>query len=169
MAGVRILAYCLMSNHIHLVAVPENEGSLAICMQRVHGRYAQYLNARRQRAGHLWQNRYFSCPLDEQHLWTALRYVELNPVRAGMVALPWEHRWSSAAAHVGGRDASRTLDLQFWAAAGGADRWRELIDCTRDNRDGEDRRTLRRATYAGRPLGSEEFVNQWKRTATAAA
>ena len=131
MAGVRILAYCLMSNHIHLVAVPENEGSLAICMQRVHGRYAQYLNARRQRAGHLWQNRYFSCPLDEQHLWTALRYVELNP--------------------------------------GGADRWRELIDCTRDNRDGEDRRTLRRATYAGRPLGSEEFVNQWKRTATAAA
>ena len=75
LAGVRVLAYCLMSNHIHLVVVPDEEGAMALCLQRVHGRYAQYLNARRRRSGHLWQNRYFSCPLDERRLWTALRYV----------------------------------------------------------------------------------------------
>ena len=109
---VRILAYCLMSNHIHLVAVPAEAESLALCLQRVHGRYAQYLNARRQRCGHLWQNRFFSCPVDERHLWTALRYVELNPARAGMVGQTREYPWSSTAAHLGGRDASRALDLE---------------------------------------------------------
>ena len=158
LADVRILAYCLMSNHIHLVAVPAQERSLALCLQRVHGRYAQYLNARRQRSGHLWQNRYFSCALDEGHLWTALRYVELNPVRAGMVCEVSEYRWSSAAAHLGERDASRVLDLRFWEQAGGVERWRQLIVVQEDE---DDVRKLRRATYACRPLGSEEFTAKW--------
>jgi putative transposase len=70
-----ILAYCLMSNHIHLVVVPEKEAALAEFMQHVHGRYAQYLNARRGRCGHLWQNRYNSCALGPKHLWAALRHV----------------------------------------------------------------------------------------------
>jgi putative transposase len=160
LADVRILAYCLMSNHIHLVAVPEKEESLALCLQRVHGRYAQYLNARRQRCGHLWQNRFFSCPLDERHLWTALRYVELNPVRAGMVGQAREYRWSSAAAHMGERDESRALDTDFWKESGGAERWRELILIQEDN---DEIKSLRRATYACRPFGSEEFVIRWKR------
>jgi putative transposase len=160
LAEVRILAYCLMSNHIHLVAVPEEEVSLALCMQRVHGRYAQYLNARRQRCGHLWQNRYFSAPLDERHLWTALRYVERNPVRAGMVSAASEYRWSSAAAHMGGVDQSRVLDLGFWAEAGSQGRWRELIA---DKEDEDEIRRLRRATYACQPIGSEQFVAKWGR------
>lgn len=166
LSKVRILAYCLMTNHIHLVAVPEEETSLALCMQRVHGRYAQYLNARRSRCGHLWQNRFCSCPLDERHLWAALRYVELNPVRAGMVKLAWEHRWSSAAAHLGQRDASRTLDLGFWTGAGGAARWQELLT---HEEDAGILKKLRHATYAGRPLGSEEFEKQWKRPQAATA
>ena len=86
--NVRILAFCLMSNHVHWIIVPGTEDSLARLFRRVHGRYAQYLNARRQRNGHLWQNRFYSCPLGETHLWTALRYVELNPVRAGLVEAP---------------------------------------------------------------------------------
>jgi len=166
MAGVRILAYCLMSNHIHLVAVPENEVALALCLQRVHGRYAQYLNARRLRCGHLWQNRFFSSPLDERHLWSALRYVETNPVRAGIVVAPGEYRWSSAAAHLGARDRSRTLDLEFWREAGGVDRWKELIV---QQEDTEEIRNLRRATYACRPIGSEQFMLKWGRTQAAAA
>ena len=153
LAHVRVLAYCLMTNHIHLVVVPEEADSLALCIQRVHGRYAQYLNTRRQRSGHLWQNRFFSCPLDERHLWIALGYVERNPVRAGMVARAADHQWSSAAAHLGKRDTTRVLD--FWESHGGADTWRQLID---SNEDESDRRKLRRATFAGQPLGSDEFV-----------
>jgi putative transposase len=89
--GVRILGYCLMTNHVHLVAIPGHSDSLATLFRRVHGRYAQYFNARRHRTGHLWQNRFFSCALSQSHLWTALRYVEMNPVRASLVASPAEY------------------------------------------------------------------------------
>jgi len=91
LAELPILTYCLMSNHIHLVVVPVEAAQLAEVLQRVHGRYAQYFNGRRARCGHLWQNRFNSCPLGPAHLWTALRYVELNPVRAGLVTLAEEY------------------------------------------------------------------------------
>ena len=164
--GTRILGYCLMTNHVHLVAVPDRENSLALTMGRTHCEYALGQNKARERSGHLWQNRFCSCPLDERHLWAALRYVELNPVRAGMVKLAWEHRWSSAAAHLGQRDASRTLDLGFWTGAGGAARWQELLT---HEEDAGILKKLRHATYAGRPLGSEEFEKQWKRPQAATA
>jgi putative transposase len=93
-AHVRILAYCLMSNHIHLVVVPEEMEALDIALRRAHGRYALYLNAKQNRVGHLWQNRFYSCALDEKHLWVALRYVERNPVRANLVVRPEEYEWS---------------------------------------------------------------------------
>ncbi len=123
--GLRILAYCLMSNHIHLVAVPDRENSLAVAMRRVHGRYAQYLNARRQRSGHLWQNRYFSCPLGHDRLWTAIGYVEQNPVRAGIAEQPEEYRWSSAGEHLRGGKVLLT-DPAFFHEHGGAEYWRQL-------------------------------------------
>ena len=87
-AGVRLLAWCLMTNHIHLIAMPEREDSLAVLLRRVHGRYAQYYNARHGRTGHLWQNRHFACSLAAGHLWAALAYVEMNPVRARLVERP---------------------------------------------------------------------------------
>ena len=79
-AGVRVYAYCLMTNHVHWIVVPERGDSLAVLFRRVHGRYAQYLNVRRRRSGHLWQARYFSCVLSPAHLDVALCYVERNPV-----------------------------------------------------------------------------------------
>ena len=151
--GVRILAYCLMNNHIHLIAIPCEEDALAVCLRRVHGRYAQYLNARRGRTGHLWQNRFFSCPLDAAHLLTALRYVECNPVRAGLVATPVEFAWSSAVAHGSGKDQSRLLDMQFWEDQGGLVFWQQLLHSEEDETEYQ---RLRRATYSGRPLGSVE-------------
>jgi len=166
LAGLRVLAYCLMRNHIHLVAVPDQERSLALAMQRTHGRYAQYLNARRQRCGHLWQNRYFSCPLAGSHLWTALRYVEHNPVRAGIVVQPWMYRWSSTAAHLGAHDESRALDRGFWREQGGAETWRDMIDCGEDESHVQ---KLRLATYAGRPLGSQQFRAEHQRRTAAAS
>jgi len=94
-----LLGYCLMSNHIHLIVIPQQPDSLAVALKQVHGRFAAYFNASHQSSGHVWQGRYYSCPLDTPHLWAGLRYTELNPVRAGLVAEPEAFRCSSAAKH----------------------------------------------------------------------
>ena len=109
-AGVRVLAYCLMTNHVHWVVVPERDDSLAILFRRVHGAYAQAVNAGLGRSGHLWQNRFFSCPLSEQHMWIALRMWKR--IRCGRA---WQKsvgdRWSSAGSHLSGvPDRERVLD-----------------------------------------------------------
>jgi putative transposase len=158
-AGVRVLAYCLMSNHVHLVVVPDRADSLAVLFRRVHGAYAQAVNAELGRTGHLWQNRFYSCPLSERHLWIALRYVEANPVRAGIAAGPEQYRWSSASVHLGGKPPARAcvLDVGFWQRSGGAETWREM----HASKDGEHQlNLLRRCTYAGRPFGDEEFLSR---------
>ncbi len=156
-SGIRVLAWCLMTNHVHWVVVPERSDSLAILFRRVHGRYAQYLNARRRRTGHLWQNRYFSCPVAIEREEVVLRYVEWNPVRAGLVNCPEEYRWSSAASHLVGPKAERVplLDWTHWQQKGGVEEWRRLLKQVEDVRDVH---ALRRATYAGSPLGPESFV-----------
>jgi putative transposase len=114
-ARVRLLGFCLMTNHVHLIAVLEGADALAVLLRRVHGRYAQYYNIRVGRTGHLWQNRFFACALDSEHLWTALAYTERNPVRAGLVPRAGAYRWSSAGAHLGGTDEFGVLDLDWWA------------------------------------------------------
>jgi putative transposase len=157
--GVRILAYCLMDNHIHLIVVPPAPDSLAVVLRRTHGRYAQYFNARKGRSGHLWQNRFYSCPMDEHHLWAALRYVERNPVRAGLTPAAGAWAWSSAAAHLGEAAPLAGLDLAFWRESGGAERWSELL-AEPDEEAWLQR--FRRATYAGNPLGTDEFVERVK-------
>jgi len=157
LVGLRILAYCLMLNHIHLVCVPEFEEAMAICLRRTHGRYAQYLNARLLRSGHLRQNRYYSCPLEEAHLWGAMRYVELNPIRAAVVAKAGLYRNSGASAHLGKRDEFGVLDMEFWEASGAALGWSQRLQVDHGE---EERRSIRRATYAGKPLGTETFVEQ---------
>ena len=115
-AEVSILGFCLMTNHVHLVALPAREESLAVLFRRVHGRYSQYFNTRSGRTGHLWQNRFFACALDPEHLWSALAYVDRNPVRAGMVERAAEYRWSSAAAHLGAADESGVMESGVVAA-----------------------------------------------------
>jgi len=153
--GVRLLGWCLMSNHVHLIAVPLRDKSLSILLRRVHGRYAQYYNAWARRTGHLWQNRYFACVLAPDHLWTALAYVERNPVRAGMVARARDYAWSSADAHVSGVDRHGVLDMDWWRREGRRD-WEEVLDSVPALTD-ED---IRAATYAGRPFGSEAFLRE---------
>jgi REP-associated tyrosine transposase len=152
-AGVRVLGYCLMSNHVHLIAVPAREDSLSILFRRVHGRYAQYYNALYARSGHLWQNRFFACMLGPKHMWSALAYVERNPVRAGMVEKAGEYRWSSAAAHLGGADQSGILDMEWWKREA-PDNWGEALK----SQEAEQESSLRSCTYAGKPFAEEDFV-----------
>ena len=122
----------------------------------MHGRYAQYVNTRRGRSGHLWQGRFYSCPLDGNHLATALRYVEENPCRAGMAERPEEYRWSSAAAHFGlRRDDYHLIDLEYWERSGGASTWREMFAASLGEEPVE---RLRQCTYGGRPFGGEDFT-----------
>lgn len=107
---LRVLAYFLMSNHVHLVVVPEAAFSLANTFRRAHGRFSQYWNTEFQRVGHLWQNRFYSCPIETSRVWRVVRYVEQNPVRAGMVETALEYSWSSAGPRVG-TGASLVLDM----------------------------------------------------------
>ena len=99
--GMKIYAYCLMSNHVHFIAAPVKEDSLAMTFKYSNMRYSSYFNRKNKRSGHLWQGRFYSCPLQFEHALEALRYVERNPVRARIVELPWEYEWSSAREHVG--------------------------------------------------------------------
>lgn len=151
-AQAGLLAYCLMTNHVHLIVVPGHEESLAILLRRLHGRYAQYYNTRYGRSGHLWQNRYFACLLQQNHLWAAMIYVEHNPVRAGLAVSPADYAWSSAAAHLSGNDPAGILDMAWWLREK-PEHW-DLMLGTGSEGLGE---RFRRCTYAGRPFGDAEF------------
>ena len=102
--GVAVWAYCLMPNHVHLIVVPQSEDGLRRGLGEAHRRYTRRINFREGWRGHLWQGRFASFALDERHLLRAARYVELNPVPAKLCRMPWRWPWSSAAAHVAGRD-----------------------------------------------------------------
>jgi putative transposase len=149
-----LLGYCLMSNHVHLIVVPRSPESLAQALKHTHGRYASCWNAQNSSSGHVWQGRFYSCPLDETYLWSALRYVELNPVRAAIVDTAEQWPWSSAAAHCHAA-ASPLLEMEPWRSRWTALEWREHL-AAKDS--SEEAATLRRFTHTGRPLGSPEFV-----------
>ena len=147
--------YCLMTNHVHLVVTPRHETSLAEALKRTNQLYAQYVNRFHGRSGHLWQDRFFSCPLDEVHYWRALAYIERNPVRARLRRKAWRWPWSSAAAHCEGKDPTGLFDLTEWSKQMDAQRWRHVL--TRAD-DEQQLARLRLCTSRGRPLGSDTFV-----------
>ena len=103
-AGVAVWAYCLMPNHVHVVLVPSDEHGLSHTFAELHRRYTGYVNARARTTGHLWQGRFGSVAMDEDHLFHALRYVSLNPVRAGLTKRPEDWPWSSTRALIAGQD-----------------------------------------------------------------
>ncbi|MBN2324952.1 MAG: transposase [Spirochaetes bacterium] len=98
--GVEVWAYCLMDNHVHLIVVPVKEDSLARGIGETHRKYTRMINLREGWSGYLWQGRFLSYPLNNRYLYAAVRYVERNPVRAGLVKNAEDYRWSSARAHV---------------------------------------------------------------------
>ena len=95
-SGVKIWAYCLMPNHVHLVLVPGKEDGLWAVVGEVHRSYTRYINFRENWRGHLWQERFYSFPMDEPHALATVRYVERNPVAAGLCRRAQDWPWSSA-------------------------------------------------------------------------
>ena len=150
-AGTRIWAWCLMPNHVHLVLVPAHEDGLRAAIGEAHRRYTRFVNLREDWRGHLWQSRFASFPMDEAHLHACVRYVELNPVRAGLVRRPEEWRWSSARAHLG-LDADRLTELSPMRERV-AD-WSAYLEIgLRD----DERDAIRAGERSGRPLGNAAF------------
>lgn len=150
--GVEIWAWCLMPNHAHLAMVPSTEAALSRALSDGHQRYTREVNAREGWTGHLWQGRYTSCAMDERHLLAAARYIELNPVRAGLVERPQDYRWSSARAHLAGCDD----DLVRVAPL--LERVRDWAAFLRTEPDGETMVDIRKHLSTGRPLGDDRFI-----------
>jgi putative transposase len=158
--ALELTGYCLMSNHIHLVAIPHAEEALANAIGRTHFRYTQYINRFHKRSGHLWQGRFYSCALDERHFWLAMKYVELNPVRARLCRKPWRYVWSSAAVHVDARAKSDIVNLSAWYDMISASQWRRELSAGLEESEVS---RLRSRTYTGRPLGSDSFLSKLER------
>jgi putative transposase len=153
--SVKVLGYCLMSNHVHLIIEPEVEESLGLTIHDTHVTYAQYANKAFGRTGHLFEGRYYSCAMDDDHCVAALRYVEQNPVRAGMVNWPWQYPWSSVKAHVEGSDPKTILDFEWINARFSPIEWKEFIKAP--EMDGMID-SIRKGTKSGRPVGNQQFI-----------
>ena len=153
---VELLAYCLMNNHVHLVAVPDHDDGLQRVLKPLHMRYAQRVNRAQGWVGHLWQGRYFSSPLDDAYLWAAVRYVERNPVRAGLVRRAEDYPWSSAAAHCGKRaDGLLSQTSAFARRFSSVENWSAWLA---EGDEEEELRTVRQNIERGLPCGSATFV-----------
>lgn len=152
--GIAIWAYCLMTNHVHLIAVPSTREAFARAFGEVHRRYTSVINTRQDWKGYLWQGRFRTYPLSFDHLYAAVRYIERNPVRAGLVSAAEDYPWSSAAAHVhrGSHPFLSPCPLD-----------RRIPDWTaylREIDKDDDVESLKRHENTGRPMGSEEFLKR---------
>jgi len=154
-ADAEIWCYCLMPNHVHIIIVPSDEDGLRRTFADAHRRYTGYVNARLRITGHLWQGRFGSVVMDEEHLAHAVRYVSMNPVRAGLVARAEDWRWSSVSNHFSRRDS------ELVKVAPILDRYGDFTTFLAQETDSDDAfRRLRQAETTGRPLGSEGWIEQ---------
>ena len=151
---VEIWAYCLMPNHVHLIAVPDTEYGLRSSIGEAHKRYTRMVNTREGWKGHLWQGRFFSYPLDNSYLLAAVRYIEMNPVRAGLVDSPDRYPWSSAAAHLRGYDDRLVRTKPLLEIVGD---WEAFLFDPLSSKEYGD---LKRHEKTGRPLGDSNFIEQ---------
>ena len=153
-AKTEVWAYCLMPNHVHLILVPSHEDGLRAALGDAHRRYTRHVNARQDWSGHLWQSRFSSFVMDEPHLLMAARYIEQNPVRAKLAATPRGWKWSSARAHLSGKndgvvEVRPLLDL--------AGVWKAFLA---GNMSESDLEAIRSHERTGHPLGGDAFFKK---------
>ena len=151
--NVEVWAYCLMPNHIHLIAVPESEDGLRLAIGEAHRRYTRRINFREGWRGHLWQGRFASYVMDEDYLLACVRFIEMTPVRAGLVKKPEQWPWSSASAHISGYDDTLVKAIPLLEIKGCT--WKDFLSAA----IGEKEITkMQKHEKTGRPLGSRSFV-----------
>ena len=155
--GLSIWAYCLMPNHVHLVVVPREADSLARLFGEAHRKYTRRINKRENWCGHLWQERFHSCPMDEEHLLAAVRYIELNPVRAGLCDSPTDWNWSSVHAHRRGEDDLLVEVRPMLQRIGD---WDSFLSCKESPAQIG---SLRKNSSTGRPIGVAGFITELER------
>ena len=155
--GVAVWAYCLMPNHVHVIAVPPSEDALRRAIGDAHRRYSRHVNLRKNWRGHLFQGRFASYVMDERHLLAAARYVELNPVRARLADKPWRWAWSSAKAHCRGKDDALATVTPGLEIVGD---WKGFLSVPASVAE---RETIRRHERTGRPLGDDAFLAKVER------
>ena len=153
-AAVRVLAYCLMPNHVHIVMVPRHQDGLHRSLAEAHRRYTRHVNFHENWKGYLWQGRFSSFPMDETHLFCAVRYIELNPVRAKLCASPEKWKWSSTSAHLEGKDDEL---VEVGPMLRRVTNWQNYLD---EGVQSDLSGRLHRHERTGRPLGSEVFLDQ---------
>jgi putative transposase len=149
--SVEIWAYCLMPNHVHLIAAPESEDGLRRGIGEAHRRYSRMINFRENWRGHLWQGRFASFPMDQNYLLAAALYVEMNPVRANLATDAAAWPWSSAQAHLAAKDDGLVKVSPLLEMVGD---WKTFLAGANE----ELLNDIRKHERSGRPLGSEEFV-----------
>ena len=154
-ARAEIWAYCLMPNHVHVIVTPKDEGGLWRTFGNLHRRYTAHVNARNRWTGHLWQARFSSVAMDEDHLIAAIRYVALNPVRARLVGRAEDWPWSSVGAHLRGQDDGVVTTAPVLARVGP---FADFLAAAFDEASAFT--ALRRSETTGRPVGSDEWIKR---------
>lgn len=147
-----VWAYCLMTNHVHLIISPNEHSNLSRAIGEVHRRYTRMINFREKWRGYLWQGRFSSFPMEESWLLKAVSYVELNPVKAGMVDFAWDYPWSSVHAHLSGHDELGLVDTKKMSHY--VDNWKSYL-LEAQSYSTED---FAKHERTGRPLGSDSFI-----------
>ena len=155
--GTQVWAYCLMSNHVHFVMVPKHEDGLRGALAEAHKQYTRHINFREGCRGHLWQERFHSFAMDESYLHAAVRYVELNPVHAGMVKRAEDYPWSSARAHLAGENDGLVKVVPMLKRVSD---WSEYLGSDLDESTKEE---IRKHGRTGRPLGDDKFMARIER------
>jgi len=151
---IEIWAYCLMTNHVHLIVTPNKHSNLSRAIGEVHRRYTRMINFRNRWKGYLWQGRFSSFPMDENWLLKAAAYVELNPVKAGMAENAWDYQWSSVHAHLSGEDMDGIILPDRLLSLTGD--WRSYLQHAQPGSN----ESLAQHERTGRPLGSDRFVEK---------
>jgi putative transposase len=152
--ALEIISYCLMTNHVHLIVIPKTKESLAKVIGETHRLYTRKINFEQKVKGHLFQSRFYSTPLDDEHLLNAIKYVEQNPVKAFMVKHPWDYKYTSCLKRL--NLVKEDILLSSHNIISSIENYKEFLE--EDNKID----LIKEKTRTGKPCGDEEFYNKIK-------
>lgn len=155
---LKLIGYCLMDNHVHHLAIPKYKSSLSDGIGYLHRDFSRWQNLQHNQTGHLWQDRFFSCPVAEEFVWKVLSYIELNRVRAGLVEKAWNWEWCSASEHINGSDHTGLLDMNLWKEHFNGKSWEAFLEDALMEKLVP--RSIRKATYNGHPFASIDVLKK---------